>query len=67
LSAQEARLRVIKTSQMIDRVEKKVVFGEFANWIGDRVRACHETKIREEEGVYTDHCKRLLELFEKVK
>lgn len=67
LVAQEARLRVIKTAQLIDQVEKKVVFGEFANWIGDRVKSCHNSKIRKDEAVYSDHCKRLLELFEKVK
>lgn len=67
IHAQEARVRVIKTAQLIDQVEKKVVFSEFANWVGDRVKACHNAKLRQEEVIYTSHCKSLLELFEKVK
>ncbi|KAJ3227515.1 SNF1-interacting protein [Clydaea vesicula] len=36
----EARLNLIKASKLLDEVEKKIVWGEFVNWVADAARKC---------------------------
>ena len=40
--AQESRIGLVKASQYIDQVEKKVVITELVNWVSDRAQQCRE-------------------------